>query len=139
MGTREDAQELLYKFHLCIARSFFDKVDSVRKGSYFALAYLEQAKDEVIAGDLAKELNVSTARIAALLKKMEQNNLIVRSSSPRDARKTVVEITPEGVACINKEKEYILKKTELLLEKVGKADLEEFIRISYRIKVALDE
>ncbi len=52
---------------------------------------------EVIAGDLSRKMNVSSARIAALLKKMEQGGLITRHSSSVDARRTVVEITPTGI------------------------------------------
>lgn len=139
MSTREDASEFLQKLRQCKAAAFFDDVDLSQKGACFVLAYLERSSGEVIAGDLAKELRVSTARIAALLKKMEKNHLIMRRSSPSDARKTVVTITPEGAAYAAREREQLLSRAELLIQKVGKRDLDELIRIFRKIKAALDD
>lgn len=139
MGKREDAQEMLHKLRACRSKSVFGKIDESQKGIGFVLVYLQESDHEVIAGELAKKLNVSTARISALLRKMEKNGLIVRYRSPVDARQTVVEITEEGNAYVDKMKEQILMKMELLLEKVGKEDMEEFIRISRKIKEAFDE
>lgn len=138
MSTRDDALEFLQRLSQCRAAAFFDDVDLPRKGTCFVLAYLEQSSGEVIAGDLAKELRVSTARIAALLKKMEKNGLITRHISPSDARRTVVKITPKGAAYAGQERERILSKGELLIEKVGRRDLDELIRIIWKIRAALD-
>ena len=139
MSTREEAQEMMQKFFACRPKSFFNKMDESQKGIGFVLVYLHKAQHKVIAGDLARELNVSTARIAALLRKMENDKLIVRHHSPLDARQTVVEITEKGSTYVNKMKEQMLMKTELLIDKVGKKDLEEFIRISHKIKEAFEE
>lgn len=139
MGTREDAQELLHQLRACRSKSVFGKIDESQKGVGFVLVYLWESDHEVIAGELAKELNVSTARIAALLRKMEKNGLIIRYRSPMDARQIVVEITEQGNAYVNQMREQILMKMELLLEKVGKEDIEEFIRISHKINKALEE
>lgn len=138
MGTREEAKEMLQKLRACRTRSFFTKIDESQKGVGFVLLYLQEAHREVIAGDLARELNVSTARIAALLRKMEKSRLIVRYRSAVDARQTVVEMTEEGNIYVNRMKEQMLQKMELLIEKVGKEDIEEFIRISHKIKEVFD-
>ena len=139
MNISEDAKEYLDKLHSCIPRLFYSEIDATRRGFGFVLNYLEQADQEVYAGDLSKKLNVSTARIAALLKKMEQNKLITRSPSPEDARRTLVEITPTGIDLINEMREHALRKIELLLNKVSKEDLETYIRISRQIKEVIDE
>ena len=138
MSTQDDALELLQKLSQCRLAAFFNDVDLLQKGSCFVLAYLKQSNEEVIAGDLAKELRVSTARIAVLLKKMEKNGLILRYNSASDARKTVVKITPKGTAYADQVREQLLSKAELLIEKVGKQDLDELIRIFWKIKAALD-
>ena len=51
----------------------------------------------------------------------------------------MVQITQAGSAYVDKMKEQMLLKMELLLEKVGREDLDEFIRISHKIKEAFDE
>ena len=139
MSTREEAQEMLHKLRACRSKSFLGKIDESQKGIGFVLVYLQEANHKVVAGDLARELGVSTARIATLLRKMEKNGLIVRYHSSEDARQTVVEITQEGSAYVDKMKERMLIGMELLLEKVGKEDMEEFIRISHKIRKVFNE
>lgn len=139
MNTREDAIEFLHTLQSEFPRLLLNKVEDTQRGVGFVLAYLVRTDGEVIAGDLARELNVSTARIAALLKTMEKNGLITRHSSPKDARRTVVEITPAGIRRTCEIRDQSLQKIELLLERVGKEDLDKFIRISHKINTALDE
>lgn len=139
MNISEDAKEYLDRLHSCIPSFFYNEIDATRRGFGFVLNYLEQADKEVYAGDLSKKLNVSTARIAALLKKMEQNGLITRNPSPEDARRTLVEITPTGIDLINEMRSHALRKIELLLNKVSKEDMETYIRISQQIKEVIDE
>ena len=67
MNKRDEAQEFLNKWWCSsVPSSFFNKVDATLRGYGFILGYLKKADGEVIAGDFARELNVSTARIAAL-------------------------------------------------------------------------
>lgn len=139
MDRREEAQELIRKMTVCRPKNFFSKMDEYQKGIGFVLVCLAEADDTVIAGDLARELNVSTARIAAILRKMEDGGLAVRKRSHSDARQTEVEITQKGLDYVDKMKEQLISRTELLIERVGKDDLEEFIRISAKIKDALKE
>lgn len=139
MNKRDEALELLGKIHACRPKALFGKIDESRKGIGFVLAYLCNADHEVIAGELARELGVSTARIAAILRNMEKNELIVRRRSSEDARQTVVKITRAGSKYAAELREQLLSKVELLIEKLGKQELEEFIRISNQIREALGE
>lgn len=139
MSTREDAQKLLIELYLSIPRSFYSKLESTQRGFGFVLDYLKHADGDVIAGDFAKKLNVSTARIAALLKRMEQSGFITRHTSAKDARQTVVKITPAGIAFVDELKEQALSKIEFLLEQVGKEDLETYIKISHKIREAMEK
>lgn len=139
MEIKEDAIALLNELCSAFPASLFDQVEESQKGVGFILRYLVKSDGEVIAGDFAREMNVSTARIAALLKTMEKNGWVTRHNSSSDARRTVVAVTPAGRGRAGEIREQILQKIELLLEKVGKEDLEEFIRISHRIKEAMTE
>lgn len=139
MSNREDAKEFIREFCSCAPKNFFSEVEETQRGIGFILMYLSEAKDEVVAGDLAREMSVSTARIAVLLKKMEGSELIVRYASSKDARKTVVEMTTVGKKYLDKIKEEIIRKAELLLEKIGKKELQDFLQVSYRIQKILEE
>ena len=139
MHDREQAQELLNEFVSCMPKTFYRDLDATKRGAYFILAYLARAEETVVAGDFSKLLHVSTARIAALLRKMEQRRLITRHHDLADARRTVVEITPAGVETLDKLREQALAKVERLLERFSKEELQTFIQLSYKIRRALDE
>ena len=139
MSTREDAQLFMEKLYSCTPRFFYSEIETIQRGFGFILNYLEQADGEVNAGDLSKKLNVSTARIAALLKRMEQNGLITHHASQEDARRIVVEITPAGIVLVDEMREQTLQKIELLLDQISREDLETYIRISRQIKAVMNE
>lgn len=139
MDTRENAKAFLLELHSSMPRSFYDKVVVTQRGIGFVLDYLEQADGEVIAGDLAKKMDVSTARVAALLRGMERSGFIMRRTSDRDARQTVVEITPAGIARVKEMREQMLDRIRVLLAQVSKEDLDTFIRISHKIKEVMEE
>lgn len=137
MNQREKAIELIRKMKPSKS-DFINQLNMTDRGIHFILGYLEDAKGKVIAGDLAKHLNVSTARIAVLIKKMESRSLIRTYSSPEDARKTIIEITETGKKQVDAFKEELISGMERLIEVVGVKDIEEFIRISMKIKEAIE-
>ena len=139
MGTREDAQEFLNRLISCMPIGFYHDLEATKRGVGFVLCYLRWSETEVIAGDFSKMLHVSTARIATLLKKMEQGGLITRHSSSKDARQTVVEITSAGIALAEELKEQTLREVELLLDELGEEELNTFICISQKIRGVLNK
>ncbi|MCM1259897.1 MAG: MarR family transcriptional regulator [Prevotella sp.] len=137
MNQREKAIELIRKMKPSKS-DFINQLNMTDRGIHFILGYLEDTKGKVIAGDLAKHLNVSTARIAVLIKKMESRSLIRTYSSPEDARKTIIEITEMGKKQVDAFQEELILGMERLIEVVGVKDIEEFIRISMKIKEAIE-
>ena len=138
MSTREDAQAFLAELYSSIPRSFYSELEMTRRGFGFVLDYLEQAKGEVTAGDLAKTMEVSPARVAILLKKMEESGFITRYTSSKDARRVIVQISPAGVAFVEDMKERTLNKVESLLNQVSKEDLYTYVKISRKIREAME-
>ena len=139
MTKREEAVAVLDELCACVPRDFFSRLDELHKGTGFVLGLLAVADGVVCAGDIARKINVSTARIAALLNKMEKNGFIRREPSPEDARKTVVKLTALGRTWTQKTREQALDRTELLLERVGRDDVQQFIWLSQKIKAAMEE
>lgn len=139
MVSREEVQAFTNRLYSSIPRSFYDRLEATQRGFGFVLSFLENAEGEVICGDLSKKLNVSTARISALLKRMEQYGYVKRHASVEDGRRTVVEITPAGTSYIDELREQTFSRIEKLLDSVSREDLETFIRISHRIREVMDE
>lgn len=52
--------------------------------------------DSIQVNDIAKKLILNTNTITPLLKRMEQQGLLVRKRSETDERKVMVQLTPEG-------------------------------------------
>ena len=132
-----DAREYLERLYSCVPYSLYDAVATTQRGMGFVLSFLQNAEGEVCAGDLADRLHVSSARIAALLKKMEQNGLVSRCVSPEDKRRTLVDITPAGIELIDGLRSQALSRVERLLVEVGEKELQSFIRVSQRISEVL--
>lgn len=138
MSTREDAKTFLVKLCSCMPRSCSNKLAATQRGYGFILDYLEQTDGEMSTRDFAEKLNVSPARITALLNKMEKNGFITRRTSSKDARRITIEITPAGIAFVDNMREQTLSKVEQLLNRLSKEDIETYIRISQQIKEAME-
>jgi len=104
------------------------------KGEKAILHYLSHHQEEVIAGDLSKALDVSTARIAAVLNRLEQKNYIVRNIDDIDKRKVYVSLTKTGKEYLLASREQVIKLMAKLIEEVGEAKIYEHIMLHSRIK-----
>lgn len=139
MSTKEERQELIHELYSSMPRSFISNLESTERGFGRVLSYLERSDNGMLSGDLAKSLNVSTSRIAGLLKRMEQSELITRQSSSDDARCTIVKITPKGVEMINIMREQVHNKVEILLEQISREELDTYIKISHKIRRIMED
>ena len=80
-------------------RKVMSLLDDGYKGTSPLLLELKKAKDnskEISAGDISKKFNISTARVAALLKDVEEKEYVVRNKLKNDLRVTIVELTSKG-------------------------------------------
>ena len=66
------------------------------KGIFLILRILRDSQKEVVSADLAKQLDVSTARIATALNTLERKGFIKRVPSMDDGRKVAIILTPLG-------------------------------------------
>lgn len=133
MKTTQQAQFYLNEMVKNMPALFYHDIFDVSRTDGSVLNYLKNASDEVCAGDLTEELHVSTARTAALLKRMENQGLITRHPSKQDRRRTIVEITPKGLEAIEDKNAKFLEKIETFIEQVGTEDLDTFIEVSRKI------
>lgn len=114
------------------------KIDFFEGGMRFALNYLyDNSKREIFAGDIAKKLNVSTARVANLIKKLASKNLIYIDVSSEDGRKRVVSLTEQGREATEKMRKEHNDELRQLIEDVGTDDMEEYIRIQLKIRESI--
>lgn len=133
------AKKIIDKINKVNPFDFLNLIDKNGQGMNSILSYLKTKKENVTAGELAIQLNVSTARIAVLLKKLEKCNMIVKKISPLDARVTIVEITEIGEKHIEEETNKSISIMQKILKKVDPKEIEEFIRLATKIKNSIQE
>jgi len=109
------------------------ELTKMMRGELFVLNYLRNREETVHPKELSEKLAVSTARIARLLKHMEDQNLIVRYADAQDSRQVIVRLTEQGVKEIEAARKAVLEYTACMLESLGAEDAKEYIRIQEKI------
>ena len=139
MDRIETAEYYLSRFSELAPARTLKKVNPSNDGMGFIVRYLYRQGDKVVyAGDLAKASCVSTARIAAALNNLETQGLVERCTAEEDSRKTVVRLTALGLERAEGMKQMLLEQFASLIEEVGTGDMDEFIRISQKMKNAME-
>lgn len=75
-------------------------VEGVSYSALQVLVTLERAGRPLHPGELAGELQMTTSNVAAALRSMEADELIVRQPDPEDGRKAQVSLTTKGAQLI---------------------------------------
>lgn len=108
-------------------------VKTVMSGSMFIVLTLHAKGDHVSPGEISKNLNISTARVATSLNLLESKELIIRKNDKNDRRKIIVVLTDKGRRLAVKHHENVKKKITDLFESLGEDDTRDLVRISRKI------
>lgn len=117
----------------------FQQVDRVKMGAGAVLHFVNTSQVPVTAGMIAEFMDVSTARVAVLLKKMESKNLLIRERDPNDRRVTIVRLSPQGEKTDAFLKRVMCRKIGEVIDKVGMERLLEFITVAEEIRAMFPE
>lgn len=137
MATREQVEIILTEFRKSKPSEHFQNIDKLSAGVTAILQILYEAKSEVTAGDISKNMNVSTARVAVLLRKMSENGLIEKSGIPRDARIVVVNLTEVGKKKAEEINNRVFSQVGIMIDKVGMEKMLEFAAIANELRSIL--
>ena len=102
------------------------------KGENVLLSYLREFKIST-PSILADVLDVTPARIAAILRSLEKKDFIFRGIDLEDKRRVVVELTEKGKDFAEKLKNDIEEHSLALFESLGESDAGEFLRLIRKI------
>lgn len=109
------------------------RISDMEKGELFVLNHMYTTGRDVHPKELSRIMAVSSARIASLLNHMEAKGMILRCADPCDSRQIFVRLTEEGREAALRCRDEALSKTAAMLEALGPADAENYIRILGRI------
>ena len=84
-------------------------------------------------------MGVSSARIAALLKHLEQKGWISRSADEHDERRVNVLLTDAGRELINSRRRDAIERVSAALRELGEEDAHEYVRLQQKMLDALSE
>ena len=129
MISDDEVREIIKKLEAIKPKKLFDDCHVNKEGIMHALVYLYTSKEPVSAGDISKQLGVSTARVAVILRKMQEKGDITKETDPKDARKVVIRITSKGREFIEQRKSMFFNDIRDMTEKIGKERFDEFLDI----------
>lgn len=103
-------------------RTLIGIIDDGYRGMYVILRILQEEDAPVAAGELAKRMNVSTARIARALNTLERKAYIVRENDEKDARKVVIRMTAEGERALETRKQILSETLGRMFDRLTDAE-----------------
>ncbi len=139
MASDKEVIALLQEFSSIHPLEFLQKIDVQSMGISNVLCFLMCADHEVSAGEISEYMNVSTARVAVLLKKMSDKGLIEKQTDPSDARRVLVAITDSGKALFQEQQREILLYSGAVVDHFGVDKIQEFIGICRQIRDIIDK
>lgn len=106
---------------------------SFTKGEMRILTYLYQQEEPVQPGELCQILDASSARVAAVLKRLESKGQIERRMDTDDRRKIFVCITPAGHRLVENRRGEMHDYIAEIIDRLGEDDAREGLRILAKI------
>lgn len=133
MNKNDLLDNMVATFALINRADAFQALQKKLKGENVLLAHLCETGGKSTPGALAQFLDVTAARITAIIHALEHKDLVERLSNGTDKRKVTVQITDKGKAVVEGIKTEALHHSEMLMEKIGESDTHEFLRIMNKI------
>lgn len=109
------------------------KMNEFTKGELYVLNYLDKHGGTAYPKDISREMQVSTARIAAILGQMEHKEWVERTSDTEDTRQVIVSLTQQGAGFLRSKEEEIIGTVVSMLESLGEDDSKELLRIQRKM------
>ena len=133
MATAEQIETLIEQLEKAPPSAHFQDIDQNAAGIRAILKFLAASDGNVTAGQISGHMKVSTARVAALLKKMEAQGLVRRDRDPADGRIVIVRLTDQGMQTVLELREKVHQSIGRMIDKVGMDRMLEFAAISNEI------
>ncbi len=133
MTFAEDAERELMQLMVQNRHGAFSKIEKSSKGANIVIKVLDRLGEPTNPKHLADTLNLSTARIAAVLGNLEKRGLISRTMDPDDRRRINVSLTESGKKVAKAEKQEMRNKIVRVFELMGEEDTKKISRINCKV------
>lgn len=139
MATKEQIEIILTYMDKHHPAEMYKKMMETNGGLGAVMRLLHESEELVTAGKISKELNISTARVAVLLKKLETKGLIEKTVHEADARVTIVRLSEHGQKTANAMREDLFEKVNRLIDTIGMERMLEFSKTFDEVNQILKE
>jgi len=95
---------------------------------------IKNREEDVCQKDIQESLNISKAAISLALQAMENKGIIKRVKSLDDGRRVMIKLTDKGISTFDDIEKDMIEVNKRIEESITKDEMEEFIRISHKIK-----
>lgn len=107
--------------------NMFHNLDRSHKGEPMVIKYLWHLNKSVSPKEIADSLQLSSARIAAILGNLEKKDEIIRNISPQDRRKIEVSLTAKGKKQAQMNFQHIRQKIIAVFNQMGETETDQFV------------
>lgn len=133
MNYEELAKQFLHNSYQYRSRGHQKRFDDNMHGETFAMSYIYRQGGTVLPSDISSVMNISSARVAAMLNNLENKGLITREIDKSDRRRVLVELTQNGMEFAKNHNKAIMNYTIRTLKLLGEHDAKELVRIIGRL------
>lgn len=103
------------------------------RGEMFILNFLLDSDRSVQPRDICEVMMISSARVAAALKSLEEKGWVQRQGDQNDRRKVLVSITESGKKAVLEKRKAVELHTNNILNNLDEDQICEFLRLSQAI------
>lgn len=133
MDYTELAKQFLHASYHFRKHGMQRKIDETMQGEAFAILYILRQGGIVLPSEISNEMNISSARVAAMLNNLESKGLVSREIDKSDRRRILVDLTQSGRELAEKHHQHAVNATVRMLEMLGEHDAGELVRIMGRL------
>lgn len=133
MDFAELARELIEPMYLVHREKLVRHINQMSRGEEYVLLLLKDSKDPLFPRDISKIMGITSARVAAILRRLEEKGLVSRKASTTDHRCTKVIITEKGDSVIAAQQDKAVAYLTKVLTQLGQEDAVKYTEIMKKI------
>lgn len=138
MATQEQVNKIFSELIQSQPIELMQLLNGAKAGIGFVLNMLNSADHPVTAGEISNAMNVSTARVAVLLRKMVNKKYITKEADKSDGRITIVKLTELGKQTAAAMQREMHEHLSVIIDSLGMDKINQFIALSNEIKTVAE-
>ncbi|MCL1917016.1 MAG: MarR family transcriptional regulator [Peptococcaceae bacterium] len=138
MDYTDLAADFLDTMNMLRNAQFQKDISESMRGELFILQYITQHEDLVLPSAISHEMNISSARITAILNNMEDKGLVTREIDRSDRRRILIRLTQPGKDLADYHRQKVITHTIHMLSLLGEQDAREYVRLTKKLASELD-